>query len=47
MEHVTKSQERIIDNKKFSQQEAEDEDDELDAEDIALLKAENSNEYDL
>ena len=47
VEHVERANQRIKDNKDYSTQEAEDEDDELDAEDIALLKAENSNEYDL
>lgn len=47
IEHVDKSNQRIGDNKEYSKQEQEDEDDELDAEDIALLKAENQNEYDL
>ena len=47
VEHVDRSNQRIKDNKDYSKQEAEDEDDELDAEDLALLKAENSNEYDL
>jgi len=41
IEHVDKSNQRIGDNKEYSKQEQEDEDDELDAEDIALLKAEN------
>ena len=44
---VTKSLERVEENKKAEKEEPEDEDDELDAEDLALLKEENNNEHDL
>lgn len=44
---VDKSLERVDENNKTSKEEPEDEDDELDAEDLALLKEENSNEHDL
>jgi len=44
---VDKSLARIEENNKVSKEEPEDEDDELDAEDLALLKEENNNEHDL
>jgi len=44
---VDKSLTRIEENNKVSKEEPEDEDDELDAEDLALLKEENNNEHDL
>ena len=45
---VTKSLERIEENNKLPQEhEVEDEDDQLDADDLALIKEENGNEYDL
>ena len=44
---VTKSLERVEENKKTEKEEPEDEDDALDEEDLALLKEENSNEHDL
>ena len=44
---VDKSLARIDENNKTSKEEPEDEDDELDAEDLALLKEENNNEHDL
>mmetsp|Transcript_19732 Transcript_19732/g.24345 ORF Transcript_19732/g.24345 Transcript_19732/m.24345 type:complete len:515 (+) Transcript_19732:1395-2939(+) len=45
---VTKSLERINENNNLpNEQEIEDEDDVLDADDLALIKEENSNEYDL
>lgn len=44
---VSKSLERIAQNNKLPQEEVEDEDDVLDADDLALIKEENSNEFDL
>lgn len=44
---VTKSLERIAQNNALPNQEVEDEDDALDADDMALIKEENSNEFDL
>jgi len=45
---VTKSLERIAQNNALpDEQEIEDEDDVLDADDLALIKEENSNEFDL
>jgi hypothetical protein len=44
---VTKSLERIAQNLALPQEEVEDEDDALDADDMALIKEENSNEFDL
>ena len=44
---VTKSLERIKQNNELPQEEVEDEDDQLDADDLALIKEENSNEFDL
>lgn len=44
---VTKSLERIKQNNAINNDEAEDEDDVLDADDMALIKEENSNEFDL
>ena len=42
-----KSLERIEQNNKLQGQEVEDEDDQLDEDDMALIKEENSNEFDL
>ena len=47
MDIVTKSLERIQQNNAINNDEAEDEDDVLDADDMALIKEENSNEFDL
>lgn len=44
---VLKSLARIEENNKINNDEAEDEDDVLDADDLALIKEENSNEFDL
>ena len=44
---VNKSLERIEENNKLPTDEVEDEDDQLDADDLALIKEENDNEYDL
>ena len=44
---VNKSLERIEENNKLPNDEVEDEDDQLDADDLALIKEENDNEYDL
>ena len=44
---VTKSLERIAQNNALPNEEVEDEDDALDADDMALIKEENSNEFDL
>ena len=44
---VNKSLERIQQNLALPQEEVEDEDDQLDADDLALIKEENSNEFDL
>lgn len=44
---VARSLDRIEKNNKLPGQEVEDEDDALDEDDIALIKGENSNEYDL
>ena len=44
---VTKSLARIEENNKINNDEAEDEDDVLDEDDLALIKEENSNEHDL
>ena len=45
---VNKSLERITENNNLpNEQEIEDEDDALDADDLAMIKEENSNEYDL
>ena len=41
------SLERIEQNNKLQGQEVEDEDDQLDEDDMALIKEENSNEFDL
>jgi len=48
LESLKKSDERIEENNKlYKEQEAEDEDEELDEEDLAMLKEENKLEYDL
>ena len=44
---VMKSLERIDKNNEIPNEEVEDEDDAPDADDLALIKEENSNEYDL
>ena len=44
---VEKSLLRITENNNLPNEEAEDEDDVLDADDMALIKEENSNEFDL
>lgn len=44
---VNKSLERIAQNNALPSEEVEDEDDAFDADDLALLKEENSNEFDL
>ena len=44
---MNKSLERIQQNLALPHEEAEDEDDQLDADDLALIKEENSNEFDL
>ena len=44
---VNKSLDRITENNNLPNEEAEDEDDVLDADDMALIKEENSNEFDL
>ena len=44
---VAKSLERIASNNAINNDEAEDEDDVLDADDMAMIKEENSNEFDL
>jgi len=44
---VTKSLDRIKQNNEINNEEAEDEDDVLDADDMAMIKEENSNEFDL
>ena len=44
---VTKSLDRIAENNKLPTEEVEDEDDQLDADDLALIKEENDNEFDL
>ena len=44
---MTKSLERIKQNNELPLDEVEDEDDQLDADDLALIKEENSNEFDL
>ena len=47
MEMITASLGRILENEKMKQEEVEDEDDELEEGDLALLKEENNNEHDL
>ena len=44
---VEKSLQRITENNNLPNEEVEDEDDVLDADDMALIKEENSNEFDL
>ena len=44
---INKSLMRIAQNNALPQEEVEDEDDVLDADDLALIKEENSNEFDL
>ena len=44
---ISKSLQRIAQNNALPNEEVEDEDDALDADDLALIKEENSNEYDL
>ena len=44
---IKKSLERIKELEEIKQEEAEDEDDQLDAEDLNLIKDEGNNEYDL
>ena len=44
---VDKSLQRITENNNLPNEEVEDEDDVLDADDMALIKEENSNEFDL
>lgn len=47
IEMITSSMHRIAENEKMKQEEVEDEDDELEEGDLALLKEENNNEHDL
>ena len=44
---VEKSLQRITENNNLPNEEVEDEDDVLDGDDMALIKEENSNEFDL
>ena len=44
---ISKSLQRIAQNNALPNEEVDDDDDALDADDLALIKEENSNEYDL
>lgn len=47
-EFLTQSENRLKDNQKYEKEQMEgDEDDKLDEEDLAVLKEENKNEYEL